>query len=259
SLRRLRHPVPLARVRISSRWVTPHTGAYLQGVAGAVVQGRSPVVSSLLRVAIVLTLLLAGTAVSPVGVRAAPDTPAIGEPAFARPWERTERPVATQAVTRSWLWGPAPLDAVVTERYVDAPGGARRVQYFDKGRMELTDPQGDPTSPWYVTSGLLTRELISGRVQIGDGTFLNGHGAEVRRGGEEIGDGTSVSGQGAEGPVAADPTNASPTYRDLEAIVDQTQPDRTGEAATMALLPDGPGTYDEASQDPKARFTRYIT
>jgi len=196
-------------------------------------------VSNSLRVAIILTLLLAGMAGTPVGVRAAPDTPAIGEPAFARLWERTDRPVATSAVTRSWLWGPAPLDAVVTERYVDAPGGARRVQYFDKGRMELTNPQGDQTSPWYVTSGLLTRELISGRVQIGDATYLNGPAAEV--------------------PVAGDPTNTFPTYRDLQAIVDQSQPDRTGEAATMALLPDGPGTYDGAVQDPKARFTRYIT
>ncbi|MDI3341546.1 MAG: hypothetical protein QJR03_13565 [Sphaerobacter sp.] len=190
------------------------------------------------RVTIVLVLLLASVSLTPPSARA-DAAPAISEPAFARLWELTERPVARAAVIRSWLWGPAPLDAAVTERYVDAPGGARRVQYFDKGRMELTDPAGDPTSPWYVTSGLLTRELISGRVQIGHATYLNGTGAAV--------------------PVAGDPTNDFPTYRDLAAIVDQPQPDRTGAAATTVLTPSGTSTRDDLGQDAAVRFVRYVT
>jgi hypothetical protein len=42
------------------------------------------------------------------------------------------------------------------------------VQYFDKGRMELSYPNINPTSPYYVTSGLLVRDLVTGLVQIGE-------------------------------------------------------------------------------------------
>ena len=44
---------------------------------------------------------------------------------------------------------------------------SRLVQYFDKTRMEITDPNGDQNSIWYVTNGLLVVELMSGRMQIG--------------------------------------------------------------------------------------------
>src|SRR4051812_15936811 len=43
--------------------------------------------------------------------------------------------------------------------------GQRLVQYFDKARMEQTTPSGS------VTNGLLTVEMLSGRVQTGDTTF----------------------------------------------------------------------------------------
>ena len=45
----------------------------------------------------------------------------------------------------------------------EAAGGKRLVQYFDKSRMEINNPNGDPTSPFYVTNGLLTVELIIGQ------------------------------------------------------------------------------------------------
>ena len=41
------------------------------------------------------------------------------------------------------------------------------MQYFDKSRMELNDPNGDRELQVVVTNGLLTVELISGRIQIG--------------------------------------------------------------------------------------------
>jgi hypothetical protein len=37
--------------------------------------------------------------------------------------------------------------------------------------MEVSQPAGDATSPWYVTNGLLVVELITGRMQFGDATF----------------------------------------------------------------------------------------
>ncbi|MDW8059730.1 MAG: hypothetical protein RMK01_06605 [Thermomicrobium sp.] len=162
------------------------------------------------------------------------------DPAFAARWQRVDRPVAAGIVQRSWLWGPAPLTPGWRERYQESPGRSRLVQYFDKGRMELTHPDGDPSGAWYVTGGLLTRELVSGRIQLGDQLFLD-------------------TGRGASIPVAGDPDNPFPTYADLAAVVDRPQPDRTGQAATQVLSPQGWSERPEASADPGARFVTYVS
>ena len=90
----------------------------------------------LLTVAGVLTLLISGLALVHAPVDAAPP----GTPAFQRTWERTDRPVAEQRVVRTWIWGPEALTGVLTEDYATSPGGTRQVQYFDKSRMEITNP-----------------------------------------------------------------------------------------------------------------------
>ncbi len=53
------------------------------------------------------------------------------------------------------------------EPYAESPGGQRLVQYFDKSRMEINNPN----NPNAVTNGLLANELISGRLQTGDASF----------------------------------------------------------------------------------------
>src|SRR5215210_2348921 len=93
------------------------------------------------------------------------------DPAFNRLWNRTDAPVAAGRTSRSFMWGPKPLTAGIMEDYNNAPGGKRVVQYFDKTRMELTNPGADSSSPYYVTNGLLARELISGQLQLGDNKF----------------------------------------------------------------------------------------
>src|SRR6476646_7959971 len=90
---------------------------------------------------------------------------AFADPAFARTWSRTDGPVIGGAVARTWIWGPEPRTRALTEPYRDAPGGARLVQYFDKSRMELTNPQGNPADPFFVTNGLLATEMLTGNVQ----------------------------------------------------------------------------------------------
>jgi hypothetical protein len=90
------------------------------------------------------------------------------DPAFRALWERTDGPVAANRVQRTFLWGAAPLSAGMTERYAQSPTGTRLVQYFDKSRMEITNPTADPSSPSYVTNGLLVIELMTGRVQTGN-------------------------------------------------------------------------------------------
>src|SRR5262245_20045979 len=97
--------------------------------------------------------------------------PQIGTTAFARVWDRQDRPVAEQVTDRSWTWGPAPISELTRENYIESPEGKRAVQYFDKSRMEINDPTADPNSQWYVTNGLLPIELMTGRMQVGNNQF----------------------------------------------------------------------------------------
>ncbi|MEZ4570081.1 MAG: hypothetical protein R2849_07090 [Thermomicrobiales bacterium] len=122
-------------------------------------------------------------------------------PHFERTWARVDRPVDDLLVSRSWLWGPQANTDVLTEQYVDAPGATREVQYFDKSRMEINNPAGDPASPWYVTNGLLVVELMTGRMQVGDDSFVERSPAAINVAGD-----------------AADP--AGPTYQTFAALRD---------------------------------------
>ena len=100
--------------------------------------------------------------------------------AFENVWTRNDQPVASKAVARSWTWGPAPL-ASGLEVYTDAPDGTgkRLVQYFDKSRMEVNNTKLAPEDKWFVTNGLLTVELISGQMQIGDTKFVPSRSADI--------------------------------------------------------------------------------
>jgi hypothetical protein len=69
------------------------------------------------------------------------------------------------------MWGPQPFSAETPEAYKEAPNGQRTVVYYDKSRMEITNPAGDPNDIWYVTNGLLVRELITGQMQTGNNQF----------------------------------------------------------------------------------------
>jgi uncharacterized membrane protein (UPF0127 family) len=91
---------------------------------------------------------------------------------FQRTWQRTDQPVASSQVSRTWMWGPEGFTAELIEPYADSLSGERAVQYYDKSRMELNDPAGDPDDPWHVTNGLLVIELMAGRIQTGDSSFL---------------------------------------------------------------------------------------
>ena len=84
-----------------------------------------------------------------------------GAPAFNLQWEQGEGVLTN-------FWGPLVNASVpMYEEYAQSPPtGQRLVQYFDKGRMELNTPGGA------VTNGLLTEELITGRVQMGDAQFV---------------------------------------------------------------------------------------
>ena len=55
-------------------------------------------------------------------------SPAVAEPAntaFERTWNRTDRPVIEQRVSRTWMWGPAPITGPMMESTTDHPTTGR--------------------------------------------------------------------------------------------------------------------------------------
>ncbi len=131
-------------------------------------------------------------------------------PAFMQRWQQDEAKTPN-------FWGPlANARDGQPEDYKEASGGKRTVQYFDKGRMELTTP-GSP-----VTSGLLVVELMTGRAQTGDAAFEQRTPAAV--------------------PVAGDPTNTL-YYRDI-AIATYTPP-KIGAYTQTVLAINGGGPLGE--------------
>jgi hypothetical protein len=104
--------------------------------------------------------------------------------AFSRTWERTDRPVIEGAVARTWMWGPEAFTTALDEPYTESRDAQRTVQYFDKARMEITNPEADQNSIWYVTNGLLVVEMVTGRLQLGDNTFEQRQAAQINVAGD---------------------------------------------------------------------------
>jgi len=153
-----------------------------------------------------------------------------GTPEFERTWARTDKPVVDGLVDRTWMWGPEANTGTIEERYEESPGGKRIVQYYDKSRMEITDPDAVDDGVWYVTNGLLVNELISGRIQIGHGLY------EVREPAKDIN-------------VAGDPNDPDgPTYGTIAKLVDE-PPLADGAPITQRILRDGTIFNDESLED----------
>ena len=112
-----------------------------------------------------------------------------GSYAFQRVWNRTDQPVAAGKVNRTWMWGPKPFTDVLLEPYAEGnvagQTGERRVQYFDKSRMEITDSTADPNNEWYVANGLLAKELITGKMQVGNSSYIDYGAAAIDLAGDE--------------------------------------------------------------------------
>jgi hypothetical protein len=124
------------------------------------------------------------------------------EEAFLNTWARTDYPVVTGNAVRTWMWGEdVPLTEILSEPYVEHPLGERTVQYWDKSRMEINDPNADSDDLWYVTNGLLAKELMTGRMQLGH-TLHEQHAPA------------------SDVHVAGDPADDTPTYAMFGGLMD---------------------------------------
>ena len=149
-------------------------------------------------------------------VQAAP-VEGFASPQIRAVWQHDDGPVASHSVARSWMWGPGPFYTDY-EPYRETPEGNHLVQYFDKGRLEINDPNADPKSPWYVTSGLLVKEMIEGKVQTGNELWYDIGPAQI--------------------PVAGDTNANSPTYSIFAKLTNRVE-ERAGRPVTQEVSASG--------------------
>ena len=128
-----------------------------------------------------------------------------GSPVFAVQWNGGEMTVPN-------FWGPA-YQVALNEPYQEATGGNRLVQYFDKARMEQTASNGA------VTNGLLTVELVTGKRQMGDATFVTFAPSTL--------------------PIVGDLDNTWPTYAAISGSVFAPRVARGGESVGTVYKSDG--------------------
>ena len=112
----------------------------------------------------VVTAMLGALLVSALPATAAPWSNQYGfaNESFQNLWNETDAFPGNRSLT----WGPRPWWDY-REFYRQSPGGLRQVQYFDKSRMEINNPNAARTR-FFVTNGLLPVEMISGRLKLGD-------------------------------------------------------------------------------------------
>ncbi len=163
-----------------------------------------------------------------------------GDSAFRATWDRTDRLVAGGQVRRSFYWGPGPFEPARMEEYAEGPGGQHLVQYFDKSRMEINNPNGNKSDPFYVTNGLLTRELISGQMQVGNIKFVERWSADI--------------------PLASDMDDVSaPTYASFRTLATKAANNRTGATLAESVSRDGTVSPDNSFARHAVKYAYYET
>ena len=172
-------------------------------------------------------------------------TPNFNDGAFSTTWNRVDRPVeALSDLGRGYVWGPQVpnSDAVTTESYNNV---SRKVQYFDKARMEINSFTANPGDLFYVTTGLLVKELVTGLRQDGDYIFTPLQPSTVQVAGDPN-DGSN----NAVAPTYASFRNVATVFND-----ENSQPDLTGTVITNTI--DKAGTVSQITPPEQRAFKAY--
>lgn len=179
--------------------------------------------------------IFGGTALAGVGVVLALLIPFVAQgadqfasTAFQQQWNSVEAAIPN-------FWGPlATARNGQIEQYaegsVNGQPGNRLVQYFDKARMEQTNTDRP------VTNGLLTVELKSGQLQLGDTSFQPRNPAFIG--------------------IAGDQDVPGPTYASL-AQLKENLPQQTGGVALAYDVPSKSFVPVPASADPAMQFVTH--
>jgi hypothetical protein len=186
---------------------------------------RTKRMSFLIAVSTAVLLLITATT-SWLGVSAASG---FASPAFQQQWNSVEGTIPN-------FWGPlSTARDGQAEPYLEGSyngqTGQRLVQYFDKARMEQTTPTSG------VSNGLLTVELKSGNLQLGDNSFQQRAAANIG--------------------IAGDPGTPGPTYASLGALQEKS-PQFNGPVALAYDIPSNAFHDVLPGSDPALAFGAYI-
>jgi len=206
----------------------------------AVTTGTAVVTGTSVPTVVVPTIPVPTGVYSPGGTANFP----FADSAFQRVWNRTDSVVKDGTVARTWFWGPGTNSVGLLEQYNEGTNDQRLVQYFDKSRMEINNIAGNRSDAFFVTNGLLTVELISGFIQVGEADFTQFHPAC-----------TAMSGDFGD--------QSAPTYFDFQKVSntqagDHNAADRTNQNATDTIARGGAvGTDASKSTVPGVKFVHY--
>jgi hypothetical protein len=219
--------------------------------------GKSGLVSALM-----LSSLLAGVVGSAGGVEAQANS--FANPAFQSVWQRTDQLVAQGSVSRTWIWGPTPSHSL-QEPFAEGPGGQHLVQYFDKARMEINNPNGNPADPNYVTNGLLVVEMISGKIQTGVNSFTYTSASDVQIAGDNGSDAPTYAALQGVASVGMPGKDNHATPIDTGAVMPALYIDKSGNVSTLGAGQDIPqpihsaGYVQETGHNVADIFMSYFT
>jgi hypothetical protein len=150
--------------------------------------------------------------------------------AFDQTWNSTDRMVYTNQ-RQSWLWGPQPFTGTLLE---DAgQGNVRVVQYWDKGRMERTP---DGKGGFLTSVGSLAWELLTGKINLGNGQTSDVGAAKIPLVGPEKDTDRNIAARAANQPL---PDKLAPTYADAAIEAAKPTKDYAGVPVTWMLMPGG--------------------
>ncbi len=161
---------------------------------------------------------------------------------FSSLWNQVDKAVAEGMANRSWEYGPKPGPQKL-ESYIEASGGTRQVQYFAKSRMEINNPKANRDASWFVTNGLLVKEMVSGAMAMGDNNFRALPAPQI--------------------PVAGDLSadNTAPTYASFGKLItinnSNRSADQTDQSVGQSLNRDGTLT-SLASPAEQIKLTNYV-
>ncbi len=172
--------------------------------------------------------------------------PDFGSRGMAELWMETEYPVVTGEAKRSHYYGPLillrceePYEEGIQEEGSNF-SGKRPVAYLDKARLEETSPNS-------ISSGLLAKELITGRRQMGENSFRQFPAAEVPVAGDNVASDAPTYRSFANVATIADPTVNRAQSRQGQRVVETLN--RAGATGTDPLLGDYGVTLAEYNQE----------
>lgn len=165
--------------------------------------------------------------------------------AFDKVWNRIDKPVEEFPLSgRGYTWGPVVQEAqgITREGY---NGGTRTVQYFDKARMEVNNPDANANDLFYVTTGLLVKELVTGYRQDGDNQYAIFAPSQV----QVVGD-----------PNDGNSNTIAPTYASFASVIttqgsDKAKPSAIGSLVTSRI--DRAGQVSEFSPPAQVTIAAY--